>query len=101
MNIIGNKISADFGMAKAILKIDSETSLTFTTIEINGKEVHETESVKINMTELRPQLYMLTWKEKNGSTITQIQDYDNEIIYINWTSPSGEFTHAKGTFKLV
>jgi hypothetical protein len=101
MNIIGNKFSVDFGMAKAILNLESETSLTFTTIEKNGKEVHETETVKTKMTELRPQLYMLTWKEKNGNTITQIQDYDNGIIYSNWTSPSGEFTHAKGTFKQI
>ena len=51
------------------------------------------------MTQLRPQLYLLTWKEKNGNTMTQIQDYDNGIIYSNWTTPSGEFIHAKGTLK--
>jgi hypothetical protein len=99
MNIIGNSFSVDFGMAKAILNIESETSLTFTTVEKKGKEVHEIETVKTEMTELRPQLYMLTWKEKNGNTITQIHDYDNGIIYSNWTSPSGEFIHAKGTLK--
>jgi hypothetical protein len=99
MKIIGNSFFVDFGMAKAILNIESETSLTFTTVEKNGKEVHEIETVKTDMTELRPQLYMLTWKEKNGNTITQIQDYDNGIIYSNWTSPSGEFTHSKGTLK--
>jgi len=101
MNIIGNKFSVDFGMAKAILTMESETSLTFTTIEKNGKGVHETETVKTIMTELRPQLYMLTWKENNGNTITQIQDYENGIIYSNWTSPIGEFIHAKGTLSQV
>jgi hypothetical protein len=101
MKIIGSKFSADFGMAKAILHIQSETSLSFTTTEKNGKDAHETETVKTKMTELRPQLYMLTWKEKNGNTITQIQDYKNGIIYSNWTSPDGEFTHAKGTLQLV
>ena len=99
MNIIGNSFSVDFGMAKAILSIDSETSLTFTIIEKNGKEVHEVETVTTEMTQLRPQLYMLTWKEKNGNTITQIQDYENGIIYSNWTTPSGEFIHAKGNLK--
>lgn len=99
MPIIGNSFSVDFGMAKAILKIDSETSLTFTIIEKNGQEVHEVETVKTEMIQLRPQLYMLTWKEKNGNTMTQIQDYDNGIIYSNWTTPGGEFIHAKGTLK--
>jgi len=97
MKIIGNKFAVDFGMAKAILHIQSETSLTFTTTEKNGKETNETETVQTKMTELRPQLFMLTWKEKNGNTITQIQDYENGIIYSNWTAPGGEFTHAKGT----
>ena len=100
MHIIGNSFSVDFGMAKAILKIESETSLTFTIIEKNGKAVHEVETVKTEMTELRPQLYMLTWTENNGNTITQIQDYDHSIIYSNWTTPSGEFIHAKGTLTL-
>lgn len=99
MPIIGKTFSVDFGMAKAILKIESETSLTFTIIEKNGQEVHEVETVTTEMTQLRPQLYMLTWKEKNGNTITQIQDYDNGNIYSNWTTPSGDFIHAKGTLK--
>jgi ABC-type lipoprotein release transport system permease subunit len=101
MNIIGNKFSVDFGMAKAILNIQSETSLTYTTTEKNGKEVQETETVKTQMTEVSPQLYMITWKEKNGNMITQIQDYENGIIYSNWASLNGEFTHSKGTLKQV
>ena len=101
MNIIGNKFSVDFGMAKAILNIQSETSLTYATTEKNGKEVQETETVKTQMTEVSPQLYMITWKEKNGNMITQIQDYENGIIYSNWTSPIGEFIHAKGTLSQV
>jgi len=56
MNIIGNKFSVDFGMAKAILNIQSETSLTYATTEKNGKEVQETETVKTQMTEVSPQL---------------------------------------------
>jgi hypothetical protein len=101
MKIIGNKFAVDFGMAKAILHMQSETSLTFTTTEKNGKEAHETETVKIQMTELRTQLYLVTWKEKNGNTITQIQDYENEMIYSNWTTLRGEFTHAKGTLQQI
>jgi hypothetical protein len=101
MHIIGHSFLVDFGMAKAILRIDSETSLTFTITEKDGAPVHEVETVTTEMTELRPQLYMLTWKEKNGNTITQVQDYDNGIIYSHWTTPSGAFIHAKGTLKKV
>jgi hypothetical protein len=101
MNIIGNQFLVDFGMAKAILHFQSETSLLFTITEKDGKEVNETETVAIKLTELRPQLYMATWKEKNGNTITQVQDYENEVIYSNWTLPGGEFNNVKGTIKQI
>jgi len=101
MNIIGNKFKVEFGMAKAILHIESETSLTFTITEKDDNKEDTKETVATEMTELRPLLFMVTWKEQNGNTITQVQDYENGIIYSNWTSPAGEFTHAKGTLRPV
>jgi hypothetical protein len=79
MNIIGNKFLVDFGMAKAILNLHSETSLAFTITEKEGKEVNTDETVQIKLTEIRPQLYLVTWKEKSGTTVTQVQDYANHI----------------------
>ena len=99
MNIIGDKFEFDFGMARAIFIIHSETALTFTIIEKDGIITDITETVATKMTELRPGLFMISWKEQNGNTITQIQDYENEIIYSNWTTPDGEFKNLKGTIK--
>ncbi|PWK15741.1 hypothetical protein LV89_04981 [Arcicella aurantiaca] len=99
MNIIGNKYKIDLGMAKATLDIHSDSSLTFTIIEQNGNEVNVSETVKTKIVELRPSLFQVTWKEENGKTITQIQDYENEIIYSNVTLPNGQFINLKGTIK--
>ena len=99
MTIIGNKFLADFGMAKSVLAIDSKTSLSFTITEKEGKEINTTETVEIKLTQLRPKLYMLTWKETNGNTVTQIQDHKKGAVYNNWTTPGGEFIHAKGSLK--
>lgn len=101
MKIIGNEFLADFGMAKARLHIQSETSLTFTITEQNGNEVNISETVEIKMTEIRPQLFLVTWKEGSGKTITQVQDYEKEIIYSNWTLPDEEFINKIGTLKQV
>ncbi|MDB5114789.1 MAG: hypothetical protein JWQ79_281 [Mucilaginibacter sp.] len=101
MDIIGNKFLVDFGMAKAVLHFQSAASLTFTITEKEGKEWDETETVEMGLTELRPALYLATWKEKNGNTITQVQDFEKGIVYSNWTLPSGEFIHVKGTIKLL
>jgi hypothetical protein len=99
MNVIGNKFLADFGMAKAILHLENDTVLTFTIIEKNGAELKDSETVEVKLTELRPRLYMLTWKEKSGVTVTQIQDHEQEKVYNSWTQPGGEFTQATGTLK--
>lgn len=101
MKIIGNKFEVNFGMAKAILHIESETQLTFTITEKGSEQVNVVETVQTNMTELRPNLWLVTWQEASGTTVTQVHDHENESIYSNWTSPGGEFTNLKGGLKNV
>lgn len=101
MIIIGNKFAVDFGMAKAILNIQSERSLTFTIIEKDGNITGITETVETKMTEIRPDLLMITWKEQNGNTVTQVHDYEKEVIHSNWTTPGGEFKNVTGSLKMI
>ena len=98
MKITGKKFRVDFG-AKAILDIENETTLTFHTTEKDGEQVDESETVEIVITQIRSKVFMLTWKEKNGNTVTQIQDHKEQKVYMNWTWPDGNFVHAKGTIK--
>lgn len=100
MKITGKKFKADFG-AKAILDIENETTLSFHTTEKDGEHVDESETVGIIITQIRSKVFMLTWKEKNGNTVTQIQDHKEQIVYMNWTWPDGNFVHAKGTINPV
>ncbi|MCO5946641.1 hypothetical protein NAF19_07050 [Mucilaginibacter sp. RT5R15] len=44
---------------------------------------------------------MVTWQEQNGTSVSQVHDYEKGIIYSNWTSSGGEFSHAKGTITLI
>lgn len=101
MDIIGKTYAVQFSMAKALLHIASATSLTFTITEKEGEQVNIIETVAIKLTELKPQLYLATWQEKSGTTVTQVQDYENGSVYSNWTSPTGVFTNMKGTLKRV
>lgn len=100
MNIIGHQFLLDFGMSKAIFDFESEKSLTFTITGNDGDKVGVIETVEIKLTAIRPHLYIVTWKEKNGNTISQIQDHENGVVYSNWTSPEGEFKNIKGTLRL-
>lgn len=97
VKIIGEKFRVDFGMAKAILHFQNETSMQFSITEKNGKSCEEVETVEIKLTQIRPNLYMTTWKERNQNTVTQIQDFNKGVVYSNWTSPKGEFINVKGS----
>jgi hypothetical protein len=101
MEIIGKEYLVDFGMAKAVLHFESETSLTFTITEKEGTEDNTTETVAVKLTEVRPQVLMATWQEASGTTVTQVQDYEKSIIYSNWTQTGGQFYNAQGTIKPV
>lgn len=101
MDITGNKYLVDFGMAKAILHIADEEHVSFFIMEKDGQIDGTYETVAAKITELRPSLYLLTWKEANGNTVTQVHDHENEIVYSNWTLPDGTFNNVTGTIKLV
>jgi len=101
MEIIGKKYLVDFGMAQAILYFESQTSLTFTITEKGGTVQNTKETVAVKLTMIRPHVLMAIWQEASGTTVTQVQDYENGIIYSNWTRPGGEFYNAQGTIKPV
>ncbi len=101
MDILGNNYKVQFGNTSAIFFFESVTTLRFTIKELNGVCVENSETVDIKLTQLRPQIYLATWKENNGTTVSQVQDYEFGIVYSNWTTPGGEFKNLKGTISKV
>jgi hypothetical protein len=58
---------------------------------------------EIAMTEVRPDVYMVTWVEpKTGNTVTHIEDYERGIAYTSITDlASKQFWRLKGTIRPV
>lgn len=58
---------------------------------------------EIVMTEIRPDVYMVTWVEpKTGNTVTHIEDYERGIAFTNITDlASKQFWRLKGTIRPV
>ncbi|HMR89236.1 MAG TPA: nuclear transport factor 2 family protein [Saprospiraceae bacterium] len=54
------------------------------------------EKVKIQMVEIKPNVYMVYWKEKSGTIVAHLEDFQNEIVYTNITSPDQIFVNLKG-----
>lgn len=96
----GKLFLADLGAFKAELFFESNELLTFRIIDGGGPgEQGHTESVAVTIAEVRPQVYMVAWKEATGATVTHIEDHENGILYSNATLPDGNFYTMKGTIK--
>ncbi|MBO9566804.1 MAG: hypothetical protein J7621_28790 [Niastella sp.] len=101
-NLTGKLFLADLGAFKSELFFESDDSLVFKIVEGGGPgEPGHTEKVQITVVEVRPQVYMVCWKEVTGSTVTHVEDHENGILYSNATLPDGSFYPMKGTIRPV
>lgn len=100
--LAGNKYRMDVGVLKTELFFESDESMVFTIIE-GGSLTKKgyTERVQTTVVEIRPQVYMVAWKEISGATVTHVEDHENGIIYSNATLPDGSFYTMKGTIRLL
>lgn len=99
IDVIGNKFKADFGQMAFQLSFESATQITFS--QILSDKLGEAETVQITMVEIRPNVYMTYWKEKSGATVTHLEDFSNETVYTNITTPDHNFINLKGKLTLI
>ena len=50
---------------------------------------------------IRPEVYLVSWKEKNGNVITQVQDFQKLAVHSNWVLPGGELISVTGSISAV
>jgi|GWRWMinimDraft_5_1066013.scaffolds.fasta_scaffold83331_1 hypothetical protein len=95
--IIGKTWKADFGPFAFHLEFHSETSLSFRAVQPDGTLADAT-TVEITRTELRPDLWLVSWKEPSiQATVVHVQDFENGAV---WTHISRfveqEFVRLEG-----
>jgi hypothetical protein len=72
-------------------KDEGDGKATLTLIEIRGPNSGNMLLLPVKIVELRPKLFMVTWQEPNKETVTEIEDYENGVLYANITSPKDKF----------
>lgn len=98
--LTGNRYIMDVGVLKTELYFETDESMIFTVIEGGGlTENGYSEKVETIIAEVRPEVYMVAWKEVSGATVTHVEDHENGIIYSNATLPNGSFYTMKGTIQ--
>lgn len=98
IEVIGKKFKADFdGEFVFELHFQSPTQMTWRPLVGEGGSNTE----KITMTEIRPNVYMVYWKEQSGNTVTHVEDFENGEVYTNITLPDNTFLNFKGTLTAI
>jgi len=96
--LTGNKYKMEVDVLKTELFFDSDESLIFTIIDGGSLTKNGySEKVQTTIAEVRPNVYMVAWKEASGATVTHVEDHENGIIYSNATLADGSFYTMKGT----
>lgn len=102
VTVFGNRFRTDVYPFATELFFESEKKMTLTIIEGAGLEENGyTETVSIRMMEIRPNVYLASWQEKKGTTVTQVQDFEYGLLHTNITTPGGSFYNLQGTLRAV
>lgn len=91
---VGLEMEVSYPDFQVSLNLLSDKQLQF---EIAHGPFARTETVDIQVASLGDSLFVVSWQEKDGATVTNVQDYDRGLIHSFATLPSGQFLRMTGT----
>lgn len=102
VQVIGREFDFDFG-EQAIYRLHfiDETHLDVTVVADASYPAGTVNHFEIEMTEIRADVYMVTWIEPaTGNTVTHVEDFAKNISYTNITDlATSRFWRLKGEIK--
>jgi predicted SnoaL-like aldol condensation-catalyzing enzyme len=69
--------------------------------EIKDGPFARTEIVDIQVVPLGNSIFAVSWQEKDGATVTNVQDYDRGVVHSFATLPGGQFLRMSGTLEVT
>ncbi len=98
-SLLNKRIIADFGAKTFELYYQNQQTLILT--ELKGPSPGRKQTLNVKVVELRSKLFMVNWQESNKLTVTDIEDYEQGIVYANLTTTNDNFENLKGTLTLA
>lgn len=95
---VGMRLDVSYPAFTARLSLLSDTRMAF---EIKGGPFARAETVDITVVPLGNGLFAVSWQEEDGSTVTNVQDFDRGVIHSHATLPDRRFLRMTGTFAVV
>ena len=94
---VGLEMDVTYPDFQVSLVLVSTSQLKF---EIKEGPYARAETVDIKVDPLGNGIFAVSWQENDGSTVTNIQDYDRGVIHSFATLPGGWFLRMKGTVSI-
>ena len=90
---VGQEMEVTYPNFKVNLTLQSAAQLTF---EIKDWPFARTETVDIQVIPIGNSIFAVSWQEKDGATVTNIQDFDRGLVHSFATLPDGQFMQMTG-----
>ncbi|PIO97638.1 MoaF-related domain-containing protein [Pleomorphomonas carboxyditropha] len=97
---VGNLYEVDYG-GDLLVRLEFHSISSLTIYGMKGKYKDFVETVKIEVTPLRQDVFMVAWQEENQTTVVHVEDFGKGVIYANITKPGNEFMRIEGPFRRV
>lgn len=96
----GRNFFADLGQLSLEMRFGSAGRMTFTVVNGGGlvPDGH-TETVAVTSQEIRTEVFLTSWKEESGATITHLEDIERGQVHSRITLPDGTPIALTGTIK--
>ncbi|MGL4238027.1 nuclear transport factor 2 family protein [Tabrizicola sp.] len=95
---VGQQMDVTYPSFKVSLTLQSVTQLRF---EIKEGSFARIETVDIQVEPLGNSSFAVSWQEKDGATVTNVQDYDRGLVHSFATLPDGQFLRMTGTIAVT
>jgi predicted SnoaL-like aldol condensation-catalyzing enzyme len=95
---VGLAMDVTYPQFEVSLTLLSTTQIKF---QIKKGPYARTEVVEINVVPLGNGIFAVSWQERDGATVTNVQDFDRRRVYSCATLHDGHFLRMVGTFEVT
>ncbi|WP_300397583.1 nuclear transport factor 2 family protein [uncultured Sphingobium sp.] len=95
---VGQEMNVTYPDFKVSLQLQSVTQMSFDIAD--GPFAHK-ETVSIQVQPLSNGIFLVSWVEESGATVTNVQDFDRGIVHSFVTLPGGRFLRMVGSIEVT
>jgi hypothetical protein len=98
--LINRRYFVDLGRLTLEENFESAERMTFTVVAGGGMVPDGyVETVATTAVEIRPDVFLISWKEESGANITHLEDFEHGVVHSRITLPDGTPLALTGTIK--